>query len=184
MTDQYSEFRDAERPGEAVFAQLNSLVDAQLAAEQSVADLEEQLKKAKGKVVGISEHDIPDLMEEMGLSEFRTVSGLRVKIKEAIYANTSPSKDPERHAAAMKWLEDHNHGGLIKRLISVGFNRDQEDAAAALCEKLEGEEYNVNKTNSVHPSSLRSWVNKMLEAGEDIPMDLFGVTKRRTSKIG
>jgi hypothetical protein len=60
-----------------------------------------------------------------------------------------------RSAEAYSWLEANGHGGMIKT---------------------------VTKT-SVHPSTLRAWAREMLENGEDVPLELFGIYQAKTTKI-
>ena len=68
---------------------LNTLVHEQLLAEEEVALAEDSLSRAKKRLARLSEYVIPDVMEEMGINEYKTNDGLTIKLKQAIRASIS-----------------------------------------------------------------------------------------------
>lgn len=179
-TDPYAEFRatEAQASAEAI-KQLSDLSDKLLDAERQVAEAEDALKKAQDHRRDIAERQIPELMDQMGLEEYKTNAGLKVKVKEIIRTSI-----PQKHKdKAFKWLEDNGHGGLIKRTLSVAFARDEQERAAAAQAELKKHFANVKQDMKVEPSTLRSFVSHQLAEGEEIPEDLFGVHRQREAKV-
>ncbi len=148
-------------------------------AELEVAKIEEQLKKAKAAVTELAEKDIPELMDSLGVAEFKTTAGFKIKITETIRASIPDANKP----AAMAWLDAHGHGGLIKRSIVVAFDREQQEAAQELQAELETKFENVKSDLKVEPSTLRAFIGEQLEKGEPIPLQLFGAWQQRIAKI-
>lgn len=177
MTTGYEDFQ--ETPGEADLKQLAELAKAQFAAEQEVKRTDEALKKAKRKLLEIAERQIPELMARIDVESFTTGAGLKIKIRRVIRASIPVAQRPKAYA----WLDAHGHSGMIKRTVMVGFNRDQEERANALLEKLRPVFENVSQGQKVESSTLRAFIREQIDAGANIPLDLFGAQEVRIAKI-
>jgi len=136
-----------------------------------IAKLEERLDEAKKDMGKIEREDLPDLMAEIGVESVKLDSGETIMI--ASECNASISKANQSKAFA--WLAKHGYAGIIKTCVSVSFGKGDHDKAeaarAALSESYEG----VTLDESVHPSTLKSFVKERLEHADKIPLDLFGV---------
>jgi hypothetical protein len=165
------------RPGDNALTQLNALAERQAKEEAEVARLLAELEKAQEALKKTSEQDLPTLMDELGLADFRTTTGLRIEVSEEIRCGI-----PKANAdAAFAWLDKNGFGRLVKRVISVPFAKGEEKKATAFKRKLKGLEYDDKK--SVHHSTLKAFVVERLKSGEEIPSDLFGIHRQRVSKI-
>lgn len=173
----YADYTQAQDDGNAL-AELSLLADRQAEAALRVAELEKQLEEARDRLRDISERQLPEKMDELGMEEFKTRTGLRIRIKEAI--RTSIPK--ARQAEAFEWLRQNGYGGLIKRIVAVKFGKGEDEVAEKLARDL-ANGHEVDDTASVHPSTLRSFVTEQLTNGVDLPLDLFGVHRQRTSVI-
>ena len=49
--------------------------------EQKVTDLDESLKAAKAKLMQLTDYDLPDVMQEIGLTNFTLADGSKLEIK-------------------------------------------------------------------------------------------------------
>ncbi len=161
-------------------SQLTQLAEQQAFAQAKVADLEAQLNKAREELRDIAERQLPELMDQIGIGEFKTTTGLKIKIDETIRASIPKAKAQ----LALAWLKNNGHGSLIKRVVSVSFGRGEDEQAEQLVKKL-NEELHIEAEDSasVHPSTLAAFVREKLRNGEEIPLDLFGVHRQRVSKI-
>lgn len=149
--------------------------------EQKVRDAEAALAEAKAAYRDISEVRLPSLMDDLDCTAFETGDGLRFEVEEKIHA--SITKD--NNSAACDWLRNHGHDGLVKRTVSVLLGREMswDDAkhVRSILLRETGEDASI--TEVVHPSTLRAFVKRELEAGSDLPLDLFSVYKQRTMKV-
>lgn len=172
----YSDYKQASSGGD--LAAVSKLAEELREAQTQVEILMEALEIAQKKVTDIAEHQLPELMDAVGLETITTQSGLVVQMKNTVRASIPAARRDE----AMHWLEDHGHGAMIKREVSVSFGREQQDDAKKLVSELSGE-YDVKEDRRVEPSTLRAWVAEQLEAGHDLPQDLFGVFQQRQAKV-
>lgn len=175
----YSEFSDATAPAEEAMAALRALVDAAVEKELQIAQTAELLKKQQEEYRELTWQDIPALLDEMGLEEIKTPDGLKIVVKEKIDAGIAAAKK----AQAFSWLEANGHAALIKRKVSVSFSREQEEQARELVDELGNRFKDVEQDAKVHPATLKAWVKEMLAEGRDVPLDLFGVHRRRIAEI-
>lgn len=143
----------------------------QLSIELDIAEQEERLKVRKAALRQISEIDLPDLMAEVGLSEFTLSNGKKVKIKEDLYAKIPDDKFPD----AMLWLSDHGYSGLVKSTITANFGKEELDKAELILVELREEGISAEMKQGIHPQTLKSFVKERLAAEEAIPFDLFGI---------
>jgi hypothetical protein len=176
MTD-YSDYVDA--PEGDGLAELRRLADELDNAEGEVKRVERELKIAQARVKELSEEVLPAKMQEVGLESLKTPSGFEVEIKESVFAHIAK----ERAAKAFAWLDANKHGGMIKRTVIVAFNKDQETLAKNLHLELSDKFPGVTEAMKVEPATLKAWAKKRLEAGDDVPLELFGIHTKRVAKI-
>lgn len=165
--------------GEGELSQLSKLAEEQAAAEAEVARLEAELTKAREVARDFAERQVPELMDSIGIAEFKTATGLKIKVAETIRASITAANA----ARAFAWLRENGHAALIKRALTVTFGKGQDEAAEALAQELEGKGLDADDKTSVHPSTLASFVREKLRDGQEIPLDLLGVHRQRVSKI-
>ncbi len=146
-------------------ARLSELADNLAFAKKEAARIEAELEAAQRRVRDIEEGSIPELMDILGMERFRTSSGFEIEVVRQVHASIANERKP----VAFRWLEEHGHGGMIKRSVVVSFDRDQEEAARRLQEELRRTYPGVKEERNVHPSTLRSWVSHRLEDGEEVP---------------
>ena len=149
-------------------AELAASIQAQ---ELKVLELENKLKEERNLYKKLSEIELPELMETLGLSEFSLTDGSKVTIKESVQASITKANEQ----AAFQWLRDNGFGDLIKNEIKTSFGKGQEELAEAAANKLQEIGVEVNQKKSVHPSTLKAFVKEELHNGRDVPSDLFSV---------
>lgn len=165
--------------GENSLAMLNSYAEQQLAAEQAVAEAQKVLDTAERKLKDLSGRIIPEALEELGITTFKTTDGLTIEVKEKIIAGLSEKNRVE----GIKWLEDNGLGKLVKRKIIIMAPKGQPDLADALVGNAQKDGLEVDDEENVHNTSLAAAIREKLEDGEDVPLDLMGVVRLRFSKV-
>lgn len=163
---------------------ITQLAEELLKLELAITELEEQTKALKEAHRKIQEGDLPEMMEAAGVETFTLSSGRSVSLSVETYANISK----ENEETAFSWLRDHGHDALIRRELSVSFGKGEDRKANRLFKYLSARKYlsdnSIIGKQSVHPATLRAFVRRCLEAGEEIPQDTFGIFQRTVAKIG
>ena len=132
---------------------------------------EENLKKTKKELKHISVEIIPTMMSEMGLSHLKLMDGSSVDVKPNYSANiTIANRD-----AAFKWLRDNGLGDIIKNEISVSFGRNEDNKAADYAALAEERGFQPTQKLKVEPMTLKALVRERIEAGKEMPTELFNV---------
>lgn len=177
MTYDYSEHTKPK--SESDLSKLATLADKQIDLERQLAEAEATVKSSKRALAEIREVEIPELMDSLGMEEFKTTSGLKIKVKENIRASISKANQ----ADAFAWLREHGHDALIKRELKVLFGKGEDAQAEETLEMLREAELQADDNASVHASTLAKFVREKLEAGEEVPMELLGVHRQRVSSV-
>ena len=138
---------------------------------QEVKKDEEDLKQKKKDLEHISGEVIPTMMAEMGLAHLKLMDGSSVDVKPHYSANiTIANKD-----AAFKWLRDNGLGDIIKNEISVSFGRNEDNKAADYAVLAQERGFQPTQKLKVEPMTLKALVRERIEAGKDMPTELFNV---------
>ena len=145
----------------------NRLLDLQEQARR----IEDNLKSKNDEIRVLSEQEIPNLMQEAGVSEFKLADGSSVSVKPFYAAKIPVSKTDE----AFQWLTGNGYGDLIKNTVSLNFGKSEDNLANSLVEDLKSKGHNVSQKKKVEPQTLKAFVKEAIQNGQNVPMDLFGV---------
>ena len=132
---------------------------------------EETLKNTKKEFDHLSGEVIPTMMAEMGLSHLKLVDGSSVDVKP----NYSASITIANKEAAFGWLRNNGLGDIIKNEISVSFGRNEDNKAADYAALAEGQGYQPQQKLKVEPMTLKALVRERIEAGKEMPTELFNI---------
>jgi len=132
---------------------------------------EESLKEQKKQKDHVSMEVIPTLMSEMGLAELKLVDGSVVTVKP----NYSASITVANREAAFNWLRNNGLGDIIKNEISVSFGRNEDNKAADYASLAQERGYQPTQKLKVEPMTLKALVRERIEAGKEMPTELFNV---------
>ena len=139
--------------------------------EESIKDAEENIKNLKKKSEHISGEVIPTMMSEMGLSFLKLSDGSSLEVKTN-YSATITQANKEK---AFNWLRENNLGDIIKNEISVSFGRNEDNKAADYAELAKGQGFQPQQKLKVEPMTLKALVRERIEAGKEMPTELFNV---------
>ena len=132
---------------------------------------EENLKKTKKELKHISVEIIPTMMSEMGLSHLKLMDGSSVDVKPNYSANITIAN----REAAFNWLRNNGLGDIIKNEISVSFGRNEDNKAADYAALAEERGYQPTQKLKVEPMTLKALVRERIEAGIEMPTELFNI---------
>jgi ABC-type Fe3+-citrate transport system substrate-binding protein len=140
--------------------------------EQIMKDTKKQIERISGEV-------IPTMMSEMGLAELKLQDGSHLKVSTSYRATiTEANKE-----AAFTWLRNNGLGDIIKNEISVSFGRNEDNKAATYAELAKGQGFQPTQKMKVEPMTLKALVRERIEAGKDMPTEIFGVFSENKTTI-
>ena len=140
--------------------------------ESSIKELKKEYQRISGEV-------IPTMMSEMGLSELKLSDGSHLKVSTTYRATiTEANKE-----TAFNWLRDNGLGDIIKNEILVSFGRNEDNKAADYAELAKGQGFQPTQKMKVEPMTLKALVRERIEAGKEMPTEIFGVFSENKTTI-
>ena len=140
---------------------------------------EENMKSTKSEIQKVSGDIIPTMMSEMGLSELKLQDGSHLKVSTSYRATITEANK----ATAFNWLRDNGLGDIIKNEIMVSFGRNEDNKAASYAELAKGQGFQPTQKMKVEPMTLKALVRERIEAGKDMPTEIFGVYSENKTTI-
>lgn len=165
------------------------------AARDAVASAEEVAKKAKDYLSSIEQGEAVELMRSLERDEYTYADGAKIKREQKVYCSITEEGKKEAYI----WLKKNGHGSLIKSRAYIEFGRNEQHLATVLqafCDKMipacevtvtfgqtplqlvtaidtfvkeSFPEHKLEIEDTVHSSTLRSFVTKMLREGITLP---------------
>ena len=153
---------------------INKLADKikELQAVEKAIELDEkQIKEKKKHLEYLSGEIIPTMLSEMGLSSLKLQDGSSVEVK----TNYSATITQANKEAAFNWLRENGLGDIIKNEISVSFGRNEDNKAADYANLARGQGLEPKQKLKVEPMTLKALVRERMEAGKEMPTELFNI---------
>ena len=140
---------------------------------------EENIKNTKKEFEYLSGEVIPTMMSEMGLSHLKLMDGSSVDVKPFYSANITVANKEK----AFNWLRNNGLGDIIKNEISVSFGRNEENKAADYAALAQERGFQPTQKMKVEPMTLKALVRERIEAGKEMPTEIFGVFSENKTTI-
>ena len=141
------------------------------AVQKAIESDEEQIKQKKKHLEHISGEVIPTMLSEMGLSYLKLQDGSSVEVK----TNYSATITQANKEAAFNWLRENGLGDIIKNEISVSFGRNEDNKAADYANLAKSQGFEPQQKLKVEPMTLKALVRERMEAGKEMPTELFNI---------
>ena len=139
--------------------------------EDEIANAEESVKKLKEQARIISCIEIPQMMETMNIKKLKVKDGESVQLKKIYSASILEEKQQE----AFEWLRNNGRGDIIKNDVTVTFGRGEDNKAAEYAVLAQGQGYQPTQKLKVEPMTLKALVRERIEAGKEMPTELFNI---------
>ena len=149
---------------------LSKLVKEQLKCEDEIEKLEEELKDKKKEYNQIRQNEIPDFLNQFGISEIKLANGKKVTIKNEVSVTI---KDEE---AFFKFLEKRHDDSIIKNMLEM------EDPSDKLIKELIKRGFIFAYNKKIHGQTLKAYFRTFLEVG-DTPPDSVSIFTYSVTKI-
>lgn len=178
--DYFDDIPDAALQAEpATLERLTILAANSKDLEREITDATVALAELQSKHDKIMKDQIPGIMAELGLAEFKMTDGSVISVKEDVKCGITEEHKP----AAWLWLEENDFDGIIKTKVGVEFGKGEMESAEKAIEALQAAGFAASMDRAVHPSTLKSFVKEQLEAGTNLPLATFGVWPFKMAKI-
>jgi hypothetical protein len=168
-TDDVQEWTNNVTDGELTI--VSDLANKQLKLASEVSELEADLKAKKEELRLTSEQELPDAMQQAGLTQIKLSSGENITISEFYNAHISKANQEK----AYEWLVTNGHEGLIKNEVLLKFGREETEVVDQTVFALQSRGLSPEVRQSVHPSTLKAFVKEQITNGNDIPTEPFGI---------
>jgi len=163
----------------AALGRLSKLCTKQMSIEDKISDAEENIEKLKKELAEYRDNKIPDLFDELGMSEFTLTDGTGITVERGFVGNITAKTQNK----AFKWLKKNGHGDIIKHDFTVKLKSGEDEQAVELREELGLLGVTYAEKSSIHPQTLRAFVNEQMDKGSKIPQDAFNIFPIRKAKI-
>jgi hypothetical protein len=174
----YFEGADEETPP-ATLERLIGLAEESKILENEILNDTMALSAKQDRLSQILMERIPDIMEELALTDFGMADGSKITVKKDVKASISEERKP----AAFAWLRANDFDGIIKTNVSAAFGKGEAELAEKARDALTAAGFSATMADSVHYQTLKAFVKEQLEAGTKIPMETFGVFEFKIAKI-
>lgn len=166
----------------ATIERLSKLAVDAVALQKEVDEESVALEDKKAKLDKILSRQIPDIMLELSMQQFKMIDGTVIDAKADIRASITV----ENRLAAWEWLEKNQFDGIIKTKVVSEFGRGELDEAQKAMEELVKLGFEAALDRNVHPATLKSFVKERLAEADSehpFPRDIFSVYEFTTAKI-
>jgi hypothetical protein len=147
--------------------------------EDEIQNAEESISKLKEKARILSQVEIPAMMHEMHITKLKLKDGESVEVKPFYSASIPPEKQEE----AFTWLRNNGLGDIIKNDVTVTFGQGEDNKAAQYAVLARGQGFEPIQKVGVHSQTLKAVVRERVEAGLDMPSDIFKTFAGNQTKI-
>jgi len=183
MTEVNYEEIEADEPTSPkdLLKRLTAAVRKQVRLETKAEKLAAQLKEVQTEIRQVSWVDIPEIMDETGLSETRLKDGTKIEIKNEIRVSTTGKyREPIN-----KWLEETGNEDLIKNEIAASIAAgDTAKAEKAIKALHKAGVSQVDHKRFVNANTFAAFVREVLAEGEiDVPTEEIGVHFQKMTKL-
>lgn len=160
---------EAAAPSQEKLMSVEQLITEQLRLEDLLERLEAKRKETQALYDTIRDRTLPEALLDAGVSEFKTTSGMKVKVEKLYLA--SVTKDKAR--AFYDWLDEQGHGGIIESNVTIQFGKGDRAAAKEASHQISVEfGFDTQLAESIHWATLRAFAREQIEEGNDLPPEL------------
>jgi hypothetical protein len=181
-------------PTDAELKRISELVEKQFNLQLDAECLEARLKLTKQALRNVAERELPEAATSCGVRTFTTNDGLKLKVQDTFRCaqlDDAPDEEGKRPRSerldALSWLQDHGHGDLAKRVVTVTLGSDSQDTALELIRLIrshpKGNQFIVDHRRAVPWNSLSSFARGQVRDGYDPPLETLGVSRVAVAKV-
>jgi hypothetical protein len=163
--------------------------------EIEIARLETALKEKKTAHNLLATETLPGLMDSAGIEGLPLRHGYELELKKVLRASlpaksTIENADEEeqpmlirRFKDGLAWLRKHKAQDIIRNTLKIDLGKGQDRETREILALAKRLKVPVDRSETVHPASLSSFLRERLANGAEVPFETFGVFNGREAKI-
>jgi hypothetical protein len=141
---------------------------------RSIKYAEAALEELSGRKRTLETEVLPAMFAEAGVRSWELPDGGKATLSTK--ARGSLPKEPELRKAAIDWLVENGHEGLIEAKITASWNRSERDKAIAIYEQLrQDNSVKLALDEGVNHMTLSKMCKDAVTSGQEIPLETLGV---------
>ena len=133
--------------------------------ERDARELTQRAEECEKEARRISEHVLPQLMDEAGLPAIELDDDTRIERGEDVYASISAANAPD----ATAWLEKNGYGAIVKFGFVIPVDKGDTKLAAHIRGVLEKARIGYEEKGGVHAATLTAFVKEAIGIGRPLP---------------
>lgn len=163
--DFFADMGEDVQVSENTIERLTGLANAATELREKIEKMAFELAEEQEALVKIVRVQIPNIMAELNMKEFKMVDGRTVSIDPKLNASIPEQNRP----TAFRWLEENNYDGIIKTKVHSEFGKGEMEDAVKARDALHDAGFTASLDRNIHPATLKSFVKERLEAGDKLP---------------
>jgi hypothetical protein len=168
-----------EVPKEEKLGELAKAVKKMMDLDQQLQKIQENFSRLNSEYENIQKNVIPDIFDEIGISDFTMADGTKVRVDRDYAASITEENKPR----AFGWLKKQGHEDIIKHDVVVKLKKGEIDTYKELVNDLNLMGIDYNDKEYVHPQTLKAFVKEQMANGSNIPQEAFGIFPIRITKL-
>jgi hypothetical protein len=141
------------------------LAERQMKIEDEITEIEARLADANRRLQQVKQEDLPLAFDAAGITRLDLPDGIVIKVADFV----TGSIKQENQVAAFKWLRDNKFGALIKSQFKLAFGKGEDKIAKRLAAFLKKSKIQFERSEGVHPMTLKAFIREQLAAGKGLP---------------
>jgi len=172
VAPELSELEGIEKPVVATLENMIVFTTRHREIERELEELDRYAATLKVELTTIEEKNLPQILEALGMSDYGLKDGSRIEL-EGKFQGALVVKDLEQRKRQLDWLVKNEGQDLIKNTFTLTFPKGKDEEAKALRELLSEYDFDFTVEESVHASSLGSFIKEKVQKGHEIPFDVL-----------
>lgn len=174
---------------------VQQLADEMRGIESKIENHTKEIERLALRHQQIQLQALPDLMTQVGLSEFKLVTGEFISIRDFVRAGI-PSQSaidkadgPEKQALldrkeqCFAWLRKNKADSLIKTELVASFGKGQSAVAKKLVDNIIKKGYPAYLDENVNFQTLNKFIRESLQNGVEVPVEPFALFTGKKAEL-
>ena len=171
--DVESDLFDFVAPTKSALQNISVFASRALELNAQIEQAEAFLKSLKDELQLIEEGNLPSVMQECGLIEFKMQDGSKITIRPAFQGGIV-KEDLDKRRLQLDWVAESGGESLIKETFNIVFNKGESERAQEVKKLLELNSVPYKESETVHAALLGAFVKEKIANGEVVPLDELG----------